>query len=468
MEKVERLRENLRRVALRYYSRRDIQTCLVNQARTSDGEGSHEVVPRYFDSFGKRPDTLDYEQDVMNLALKGATSFHVSEEIWQNPLEISTDLKEEQLNKLRVGWNLLLDIDCKFLEYSKVAAWLLCEALYFHGIKNLGLKYSGGSGFHIGLSYRAFPKVVQGVKIKDFFPQGPRIIAAYLKEMIKDDLRKRILEMSSLKEIAKAAGKEPQQLIGPDFQFDPYSILEIDTVLIASRHLYRMAYSLHEKTGLASIVLKPEHLKAFHPAWAKPERVIVKQFIPEPEPEEARELFTQALDWHAREQRKKEEKMKVSEISEVKARASAKTIIKFTSINEAIYPPCIKLMLQGMKQDGRKRALFILINFLRSLGLEWNDIEKRINEWNKVNYKPLKENYITTQFNWFKRQETRLPPNCNLSMPQSWYKDIGVCMPDFLCKKIKNPVNYVLLRAKIESNKEEKPKKPNSKRKKKE
>ncbi|MCX8194031.1 MAG: hypothetical protein N3G19_01575 [Candidatus Pacearchaeota archaeon] len=451
MKDIERQRENLRKIALKYYSRKDVQACLVNQARAL--EGSHEVVPRYFEGFGKRPDTIDYHQDVMNLVLKGATSFHVSEEIWSNPLELTTDLKEEQLNKLRVGWNLILDVDCKFLEYSKIAAWLLCEALYFHGIKNLGLKFSGGSGFHIGLSYKAFPEIVQGIKIKDFFPQGPRVIASYLKDMIKDDLRKRILEISTIKEIAKAVGKEPEQLIGKDFQFDPFSILEIDTVLIASRHLYRAAYSLHEKTGLASIVLKPEQIKAFHPGWAKPERVIVKKFIPEPEAEEAKELFIQALDWNAKGQKKKEEKAKVLE----KVDKNNRSLIEFTNVNEEIYPPCIKIILEGMKQDGRKRALFILINFLRSLGLSHKDIENKLKEWNNKNYRPLKENYIATQLNWFKRQEARLPPNCNLDSIQSWYKDIGVCMPDFLCRKIKNPINYVSLKSKImEKMKEEK------------
>lgn len=451
----EKQRENLRKIALKYYGRKDVQACLINQARAP--EGAHEVVPRYFEGFGKRPDTIEYPQDVMNLVLKGATSFHVSEEIWSNPLELSTDLREEQLNKLRVGWNLILDVDCKFLEYSKIAAWLLCEALYFHGIRNLGLKFSGGSGFHIGLSYKAFPKVVQGIKIKDFFPQGPRVIAAYLKEMIKEDLRKRILEISTLKDIVKATGKKQEQLLGKDLQFNPFSILEIDTILIASRHLYRAAYSLHERTGLASIVLKPEQLKAFHPAWAKPDRVIVKKFIPEPEAEEAKELFLQALDWNAREKKKDE---KIDE--KIKNKSISKNPVKFTKINEEIYPPCIRIILEGMKQDGRKRALFILINFLRSLGLDYENIEKRIEEWNKKNYKPLKENYIVTQLNWFKKQEVKLPPNCNLDLPQSWYKELGVCMPDFLCHKIKNPVNYVILKSKIKDEIREK----NEKRKK--
>ena len=38
-----------------------------------------------------------------------------------------------------------------------------------------------------------------------------------------------------------------------------------DLVLVSSRHLFRMPYSLHEKTTLASVVVLPEELKNFQP-----------------------------------------------------------------------------------------------------------------------------------------------------------------------------------------------------------
>jgi hypothetical protein len=66
-------------------------------------------------------------------------------------------------------------------------------------------------------------------------------------------------------------------------------------------------------------------------------------------------------------------------------------------------------------------------------------LEKRIEEWNKKNYKPLKEGYVKAQLDWHQKQKSILPPNCD----KSYYKDIGVCSPDGLCAKIKNPVNYV-------------------------
>jgi len=449
MEKLERLRK----LAYFYYKRKEVQAALAEQAKNK------ETIAFYFDTFGKRPDIVEYPQDIANLAAKGATSFHVSEESWSNPLEISTNMKVEQLNKLRIGWDLILDIDCKFLDYSKIAAWLLCEALYFHGIRNFGLKFSGGSGFHIGLKFKAFPEKVHNINIKNFFPEGPRTIAAYLKEMIYQDLAKRVLQMSSIKEISKATGKPAEALVDKEGKFNPYTILEIDTVLIAPRHLYRMAYSLHERTGLVSIVIKPDQIKVFHPAWAKPERVFVKPFMPEPEKDEAKELLVQAIDWKARKEAQEEIREK-----EMKKRTPFPKV-KIDKLNEEIFPPCIKNILLGMKHDGRKRALFILINFFRSLGLNMEDIDKRIKEWNKLNYRPLKENYISTQLQWFKKQEPRLPPNCNLN---AYYRDLGVCPIDShesICKKIKNPVNYVLRRVRIAERQSRKEKRKKNRRK---
>lgn len=441
MEKVERLRK----LAYFYYSRKDVQEILIKQARL------REVVPLYYtgeesSSFGKRPDTIEYEQDIANLAMQGATSFHVSEEIWKNPLEINTGLHEEELNRMRLGWDLILDVDCNFIEYSKVTAWLLCEALYFHGIKNIGLKFSGRSGFHIGVSFRAFPQVINNIKVKDFFPQGPRLIAAYLKEMIAKDLASRLLEMSTLKEMSSATGKPVEALVDSEKKFNPFSVVEIDTVLIAPRHLYRMAYSLHEKTGLASVVIKPEQIKVFHPAWAKPDRVFVRPFIPEPEAGEAKELLVQAIDWNAKKQAQKQDREKQEKTTEKRGEfQEIKVSVEDRKKLEELYPSSIKSMLQGIKQDGRKRALFVLINFFKSLDFSDDEIEKAIKEWNSKNYRPLKENYIATQLGWFKRQKKMLPPNFN---NQHYYAEIGAVPQEFELK-LKNPVNYVKRRLRM-------------------
>lgn len=424
--------DKIRKIAYNYYKRRDIQKNLAGFA------GNREVVPLYHEQFGKRPDILQYESDVSALAEKGATSFHCSEELWRDPLQLSTEMSENEIKNLKIGWDFIIDIDALYLDYGKITAELIIEALKFHNIKSFGIKYSGSRGFHIGISHKAFPEKINEKEIKDFFPDLPRAIINYLKEIIYDKLVERISELST-EQLGKFKGKikdyEGAKKVVPDL------------VLVSPRHLFRMPNSLHEKTCLASIVIKPEQLKNFKPSWAKPELVMPKQFLPEPEKNEAKELLIQAMDWISRQ--------KGREKSEEKKTAYKEIVIK--DLTPALYPPCISNILNGIKQDGRKRALFILLNFFKSLKLNDEEIERRIAEWNKKNYKMLKEGYIKSQILWFKRQKAILPPNCD----KPFYKEIAVCTPDDMCKLIKNPVNYTTRKARLQERQElqEKPRK---------
>ena len=170
-----KLNPKLNLVLSMYYSRKDVQEeiCKFCQNR--------EAVPRYGEGFGKRPDYLEYPSEVMQHVRKGATSFHCSEEIWQNPMEIAKEMEKEQLDTLRQGWDLLIDIDCKWFDYSKKAAQSIVSVLERHGVKNIGIKFSGSTGFHIIVPWKAFPKDINGVSVKDLFPELPRQIAAYLR-----------------------------------------------------------------------------------------------------------------------------------------------------------------------------------------------------------------------------------------------------------------------------------------------
>jgi hypothetical protein len=128
--------ERVRKICSAYYSRPDIRKAMFEFSK------NRECVPRYFDGFGTRPDAFQYDSDILELAKKGATSFHCSEEIWKDPLEIVTGMSEEDLKKLRLGWDLLIDIDCKYIEYSKKAANAIIRALARHGVENVGIKFS--------------------------------------------------------------------------------------------------------------------------------------------------------------------------------------------------------------------------------------------------------------------------------------------------------------------------------------
>jgi len=90
-------------------------------------------------------------------------------------------------------------------------------------------------------------------------------------------------------------------------------------------------------------------------------------------------------------------------------------------------------------KDGRKRALFILINLFRSIELDKEEIEKQIYAWNEKNEIPLKEGYIRSQLSWAYKRKPVPPPNFD----KDYYKGIGI-RPTEEELRYKNPVNYVI------------------------
>jgi hypothetical protein len=397
-----------------YYARKDVQDAIYNFCR------NREVVPRYGEGFGKRPDTLEYPSDIMQQAKKGATSFHCSEELWTRPLEISTEMTKEQLDEMRDSWDLLIDIDSKYLDYSKIMAKLIVQALEFHSIKNVGIKFSGSKGFHLIIPWKAFPEKVNGLETKKMFPDWARIVSMYIHELVKPKLIEKISELTS--------EKTSKYITGDEKAGDSAEKVAPDIVLVSSRHLFRVPYSLHEKTGLASIVITKQELENFQPSDADPLKVKIRNYVPESKEGEARELLIQALDWY---------KEKIQ--NETKTNKTGK-VYKEIEIDRSkiVYPPCIQCMLKGLK-DGKKRSLFIMISYLNSLNFSRQEIEEKITEWNAKNTPPLKQGYVDSQLSYAFKHKKIMPPNCD-----KYYKDINICRPDALCQKIKNPLNYTL------------------------
>ncbi|MEJ2268027.1 MAG: hypothetical protein P8X70_03055 [Nanoarchaeota archaeon] len=315
--------KRIRNITQLYYARPDIQKAIFEFCK------NREVVPRYFEGFGKRPDSLEYPGDIFELVKRGATSFHCSEEIWKNPLEIKTGMQEPELNSLRNGWDLLMDIDSKYIDYSKIMAELIIEFLNFHGVKNIGIKFSGSKGFHIIVPWKAFPREINGISISDKFPEYPRIIVKYILEKITKKLIDKVSEL-----------QRPNKYI-KDFQA-PKEVVP-DLVLVSSRHLFRTPYSLHEKTALASVVLSTEELKNFEMKDANPFKIKIKKFTPESEENEASELLMQALDWHNQE-------VQPETLSQDKKISKNFQPLKIKNLNKDNLPPCIKIILKGLSE----------------------------------------------------------------------------------------------------------------------
>ena len=198
-----------------HYSRKEVQKELLRLAN------GREVQAWFGEIRGRRPEIVNFEGDIIDLVRQGMTSFHISEERWRDPLTLESGLAKRQLDELRVGWDCLLDLDSKNLEFSKYCADLIIDALKFHDIKNYSIKFSGNHGFHIGVPFEAFPKEVNGVGIKDYFPDGVRVISEYLKDMTKDFLSVKILSKYKVEDAAKSAGKNVSDVI-VNGKIDPF------------------------------------------------------------------------------------------------------------------------------------------------------------------------------------------------------------------------------------------------------
>ncbi|MEK6936454.1 MAG: hypothetical protein AABW58_00105 [Nanoarchaeota archaeon] len=420
---------------LKFYSRKDIQKEIIKLSR------NREVAVNFGEKgYGKRPDTLEYENDILELAKQGATSFHVSLEHFKDPLKLKTGMSQKELEELRTGFDIIIDLDTKIFEISQICAYLIVEALKFHNVKNISLKFSGNQGIHIAIPFQSFPSTVNNKEIKTLFPDGVKVLNIYLKNFIKEHLKEKILDNFSLEDLSLKLKKSPDGL-KENNQFNPFKVIDIDSILISPRHLFRSVYSINEKSGLVSIPIHLNNILKFQREEAKIEKVKVEEPFLEfkGDKQDASDLIIQAFDFYSKISRKKDAKLKTEEkIFQQKKEYEVPKI----AIKEDLFPPCVKLILQGVQQDGRKRAVFILINFLKKMGWSLDQIQARLLEWNKVNYEPLREGYIISQINWHKKQKQEiLPPNCD---NPSYYTGMLVCKPDFYCRNIKNPVQQTM------------------------
>lgn len=403
-----------------YYMRKDVQESIMDFCRNREvsvatAKGTHM----------KRPMVLQYSKDVESLVRDGGISFHCSVEHWKNPLLIRTGMSIEEMNHLRSGWDLIIDIDSMMgMEGAKVAAVRTVELLRKYGIEP-SAKFSGSRGFHIGVESSALPEKIDYEKTSSQFPQIPRAIVSYIKEKIKEDLMRDLVHLKgSFKKLLEDL-EDTDNFSGDD----PYMFVDLENNW-GNRHLFRAPYSINEKSGLVSMPIKTQGLEGFHMDSAKPHRVRTSlKFLDGRN--DLSELAVSALDWYSSQQKKmKKTEKKKGDFSR--------------RMPESRFPPCIKLIMEGL-DDGKKRSILVLANFLKSMNWSNDEIREKITEWNQKNKPPLPETYINAQINWFEKQDKMLPPNCD---NQQFMLGIGVCKPDDICRQgtrniaIKNPAVY--------------------------
>ncbi len=417
---------NPRQVINGYYGREEIQKAMIAFGK------DREVVGVYRSgSFSKRPNVIVYPKEIMAMVKTGIMEFHSSVERWKQPMGI----REDNQDSLRKGWDLIFDVDCSVMDHGRIASEILIWALKKHGIKNISVKFTGGTGFHIGVPWESMPKTVDYRPGAEQYPGLARDIARYIREYARDRMEKVFLDKyglesdKGLKSLASQINKPTERLQTKD-GIDPYQIADIDPILISPRHLFRMPYSLNRKSLLVSLPFKVSELHGFKREMARPEKVKPDiGFLEGGEEGEAELLIAESTDWKSMRRKKKK---KSGRIVSVKG-----------EIQESMFPPCIKNINKGLR-DGRKRSLFILINFLRTMNWRWEKIKKYAEDWNSKNKPPLHENYLRAQLRWHSSRKEKIPPpNCEA---QGKYIDMGICEPDNICggesRSIKNPVNY--------------------------
>lgn len=379
-----------------------------------------EVVGATADgSYTKRPDMLLYPADIVERVKRSVVSWHCSIERWHNPMALSTALRPDELDSMRKGFDIVLDIDAKFkFEHARAAAIAVCNFFADSGVK-ANVKFSGRRGFHIGVAAEALPERIDFKPVEHRYPEILHTLATFIKEKARDAVLEALIQEEG--GIAALAG------LAKDLsELTPWAFVDLESNW-GNRHLFRMPYSLHEKTWLVSMPLRLFKLKGFVLASAKPAAVTATVPFLSNKPGEAGELLLTALDWAA----KHREPEKPKPVRTRTARAP---------IPEERFAPCIKAILGGLG-DGKKRSLFTLLTYMRAAGWPQEKIEERIKEWNSKNAAPLPTRMLTGQIKWHARQSRQLmPANCGSDL---FYKSIGVCRPDQGCRK--NPINYKLL-----------------------
>jgi len=168
---------------MNYYSRESVLKAITDISK------NREVVSVFSDGrFGKRPDVIQYPQDVLQAVSEGTVSFHGSVERWSQPMKLDVGLTKADFDKMRIGWDIFIDPDVADLEISKVVVKQILEALKDHGVQSYSVKFTGGKGFHIGIPFESIPEKLNMKDSSTLFPELLARTIEYLKWYLKDQL----------------------------------------------------------------------------------------------------------------------------------------------------------------------------------------------------------------------------------------------------------------------------------------
>ncbi|MEM3768945.1 MAG: DNA primase noncatalytic subunit PriX [Nitrososphaerales archaeon] len=212
-----------------YYSCQDILDALASQCKNK------EVFLKSKDHVSHRPLKVDSKEELEFLIkkynLEEPFGIFSSIELYDDPLSFNR----------RIGWDFVIDLDGDNLDDLKRCITAIIGLLEQFGIKSYKVKFSGRRGFHLIIDGEAFNVFESQDEFINAYPHVPKLIASFIETALK-----------------------PEQKRGVNFD-DIYQ----------PRRLLRLAYSLHEESGLVSIPLTLEKISIFKPRDARPENIKV-------------------------------------------------------------------------------------------------------------------------------------------------------------------------------------------------
>jgi DNA primase catalytic subunit len=286
-----------------YYSNQDVLEALAYQC------AGREVFLKGLDRVSPRPLKAEGKEELVGLFenywFKDRFGVFSSVERYSNPLDLSS----------KTGWDFVIDLDGGSLDQLKICVLSLVGVLEIFDLNSVKVKFSGRRGFHLSVSGEAFDVFSSRIEFLNAYPRLPKAICEFLEAALK-----------------------PEQKRGVKFDYEIYQ----------PRRLLRLAYSLHEESGLVSLPLQAEEIRSFKLEDAAPERVKVDWgwLTAKPRVGEAWNLLDSVSEWL----KKRGEETPALKI--IKPPTSSRSFKGYAWIEALLSKPV---------DDGRHRILWLIV-----------------------------------------------------------------------------------------------------------
>jgi len=360
---------------LEWYKRSDVLQALLAQLV------NREVWVSAENYVSPRPRAAKGDSDLLNLMPTGRIcSIYASIESFSNPLLLAT----EKVESLRVTWDFVLDVDSSLgLGEAKRCTKAILSLLRDYDLHSARVKFSGRRGFHVLIDGGAFDCFATRSEFLEAYPIVPLQVARFIVASLRPSDRRGV---------------------------------EIDAAIYTPRHLIRIAYSLHHKSGLVSLPLAPDAIEQFSLEATKPVQSMGVDWDwlkAKAKPMEASKLLDYVAKWL---QRGKPHRRGLKVLTSGSHKALGRA---------GRNPPCVQTLLKegfSRRLEGhRNRVLFAVLTGIRRLSFALTPEE--LEKLNMRSERRLPEGELRYQISYHMRRPHPYSFHCEIM------QSAGLCPP---------------------------------------